>query len=452
MLKRIKVVVLGLIFALLLMEASLRIIGYVYTQVSSGRKVFVSPGRKDRAIKILCLGNSLTSGGPTPEDNYPVHLEKMLNSYYQGMNFIVINEGHANANSSEILSKLPAYIDKYAPDYAILTTGTPNLWNRYKYSDYLKRKSGKYSLFLWGDVYNTLFHEFRVFRLAGMILGDFLKNNTRKEAHEKDEQVEYKVPAHYDEVVQWTKNMWRVLFPEKTEPVSIDQKQADNAVKTLEDAVALAPENVTNYSLLGEIFMMQKDYPRAAQWYIRGIEADPYFRKDEENRCYCFLRWINENVHDAKVQGIISDYIKRCNIESNAHIFYNLKELKKKEIYDWIVDDVNEMLDIMEKAHVKAILHNYPPRDGSTARHTRMVNLILRNIAHERKIMFIDHEHLFREIWSKGDDRKRYHLVFYDTFIDFHLNREGYRRMAYYIFEAIRNSGFMEFEKSKIKE
>jgi len=192
--------------------------------------------------------------------------------------------------------------------------------------------------------------------------------------------------------------------------------------------------------------MIQKKYLKAAEWYMKGIDADPYFRGDEENRCYCYLRRIKENVPDPQVRNKISGYVKRFNPADNPHIFYNLKELRTQEIYAWIIDDLNDMLDIIKEKHIKIILHNYPPREGATAAHVKSVNGILRDTAYQRKIVFVDHERLFQEMWDSGYDPKRYHRM-HGQFMDFHLNEQGYERMAYYIFETIKENDFMGLEK-----
>lgn len=125
---------LGLAAALLLAEASLRIIGY-----ASGKKE-PPPAAAGSANTILCLGDSFTVGAEAAADrNYPRQLERLLNGNKQGLKFAVINGGVPGQNTTRILETLPREIARVKPALIVLLAGGANSWNYYGYYSYRHR-------------------------------------------------------------------------------------------------------------------------------------------------------------------------------------------------------------------------------------------------------------------------------------------------------------------------
>ncbi len=72
--------------------------------------------------RLLCIGESTTAmGGP---DSYPRQLERLLNKSRPGRcRFEVVNAGIPAATTTEILEKLPSWIERYNPDAVIAMMG-----------------------------------------------------------------------------------------------------------------------------------------------------------------------------------------------------------------------------------------------------------------------------------------------------------------------------------------
>jgi lysophospholipase L1-like esterase len=99
-------------------------------------------GGADGGVRILCLGNSYTAGvGATPGHGYCEELERLLraDARWGKLNPRVVNLGFPGRNSTEVLRALPAQVQEYRPELALLMTGEPNAWNEEGYQAFLAR-------------------------------------------------------------------------------------------------------------------------------------------------------------------------------------------------------------------------------------------------------------------------------------------------------------------------
>lgn len=131
--KKLLVIALGMLAALVLLEGGLRLAAFVELRRSEPRaKVNSHP------IRILALGNSYTQGvGARPGESYPDQLQKLLDARYPGQ-AAVFNEGAANANTRQLLRALPRQLQRYDPTIVVVMAGQPNHWNPYGYGAYLQ--------------------------------------------------------------------------------------------------------------------------------------------------------------------------------------------------------------------------------------------------------------------------------------------------------------------------
>ena len=113
----------GIFFALLILEAGLRVAGGAMLFLDNlrnkphGENVLQ---RKDTFI-VLCLGPCFTTGvGVMPEESYPSRLEDILTRHYPSRHFLVINRGVRGKNLSFFVNNLEPLIKKYHPDVVVL--------------------------------------------------------------------------------------------------------------------------------------------------------------------------------------------------------------------------------------------------------------------------------------------------------------------------------------------
>jgi len=116
---------------LVLTELGLRLVGYML--LHSKTPNINQPSLSEAYYFIICFGDSFTagSGASSSRFSYPSQLERILDSRYPGKKFLVVNEGLAGLNSSEIIrrmkERLPLYPRK--PDLIIVTLFHNNRWN-----------------------------------------------------------------------------------------------------------------------------------------------------------------------------------------------------------------------------------------------------------------------------------------------------------------------------------
>ena len=126
-LKRVALVLIGLLLPILLFEAGHRLVG---------ETLRVLDYRAERAVDaagrlILCVGDSHTYGTSIPRDAaYPAQLESHLNGIDPDGRYTVVNRGIPGLNSAQLASSLPAWIRDYRPDLVVVWIGTNNWWNR----------------------------------------------------------------------------------------------------------------------------------------------------------------------------------------------------------------------------------------------------------------------------------------------------------------------------------
>ncbi|NLO91426.1 MAG: hypothetical protein GX410_05480 [Elusimicrobia bacterium] len=110
--------VLSLVCATVLLEAGLRLAGW------AARPRL--PQKNSASKTVLCAGDSFVWGAGGK--SFPAQLQEILDLKKPGV-YRVLNAGTAGTNSAQMLSKLPAQLKLYRPDFLIILTGSSNYWN-----------------------------------------------------------------------------------------------------------------------------------------------------------------------------------------------------------------------------------------------------------------------------------------------------------------------------------
>ena len=157
--KKVIAFILGLVFSIVILELSLRTIGYMQNAELDKNQL-----SKNSKFRILNLGNSYTAGiGAPPGKSYSNQLNEMLNDvksdYYQ-----VINKGKGAVNSSYVRENTDEWLKEYSPQMVFIMIGEPNSWNKYGYWEFIKSRKGNKSAFMdmfweklrWMKIYKLL--------------------------------------------------------------------------------------------------------------------------------------------------------------------------------------------------------------------------------------------------------------------------------------------------------
>ncbi len=145
---------LSLFSFLILLEAGLRVGGFIFTlQKEQRNKISL----KDNEFRILCLGESTTAIGG--ENSYPSQLQAILNSRHPEIKFKVINKGRVSKQSQHILAELRENLEKYKPHLVITMIGVNEIIH---YADLVGKKN-----FL--DNVNNFFENFRTYNFFKLL-------------------------------------------------------------------------------------------------------------------------------------------------------------------------------------------------------------------------------------------------------------------------------------------
>ena len=107
-------------------EITLQLLGLVLPGWTS--RADAPPGG-ERAVTILCVGDSHTFGAPLPaEESYPAQLQGLLDARDPGR-YRVVNLGVPGMNSAMMANRFDANLARYRPDLVILWAGANNVWN-----------------------------------------------------------------------------------------------------------------------------------------------------------------------------------------------------------------------------------------------------------------------------------------------------------------------------------
>jgi len=120
--KRLGLVLLGCLLAVLVLELVLGALSTFYGH----RSGLLPPGS---GAVVLTVGDSHTFGVfYPPEESYPGRLQSLLDARSPGA-YRVVNLGLPGMNSSEVVTRLPDWADRYHPRFVVFCAGANNRWN-----------------------------------------------------------------------------------------------------------------------------------------------------------------------------------------------------------------------------------------------------------------------------------------------------------------------------------
>ncbi|MDD5746029.1 MAG: GDSL-type esterase/lipase family protein, partial [Candidatus Omnitrophica bacterium] len=124
--KKIGLVLLGVVLALLSLEIALRMAGFAFEKFA-GRSAVIE---KKKGLRILCLGDSYTYGlGVAREESYPAQLERLLRKEPGYDEVEVINCGKPGINTPLLAKDFRRLATRYQPDIVLLLIGVNDAWN-----------------------------------------------------------------------------------------------------------------------------------------------------------------------------------------------------------------------------------------------------------------------------------------------------------------------------------
>jgi tetratricopeptide (TPR) repeat protein len=262
------IVLSGLILSLVLLEAGLRLGGFIFSSVQGAGNL--RSAKQKGTYRILCLGESTTQG------QYPHLLEQVLNQRNVGVRFSVIDKGRGAINTSVILGEIEAYLTEYHPDMVVAMMGINDSGVKY------------YEDIRGSDTW--LFKHCRAYRFGSLLCMHFLKKIERKGAYETDKTNWERSPKPDERGTLIEKsgrsskasvgvmagsdsrNNERGHGPRSALPNSSGFFDTKNSLKK---AIELDSKNDKAYRELGRLYISRGEFSEADTFFKKALELDP---------------------------------------------------------------------------------------------------------------------------------------------------------------------------------
>ena len=369
-------------------------------------------------IRILCLGNSHTTGSTLGRDRaYPAFLQKKLNREHSNKSFFVVNRGVSNLNTAELLQRIDELIGNTRPDLVILRIGEANLWNHYNYNSFLRRSEGSNIIEKEFHSFYDLMYNFRTFRFLSVMYSRYIfsKNFEKDVTNKNTTDATIKYPKGFKESKKWYDGLiseWR----ESNASIKkkIDFKKFQENLRVFKTFLRENPQNPKGYRYLGRLYYILGDESKAAEFYMRGIEAAPKYRQSEENKNYAMIRWLKYQTDNRTLIERIDKFQSNLSKEKPASST-QFVILNRSQILSWVNSDLEKILEELKEKDVEVVIHNYHPRPPGKAseylrKYMRQLNQILKEKAEENNYTFVNNYKAFKERLEKGTDPRKLYL------------------------------------------
>lgn len=218
---------------------------------------------------ILCLGDSNTFGlGAKTQDSYPRQLEQLLLSRWPERRIQVINRGIPSFNSSQVLDRLPDFLEQTQPDFVLLMVGANDAWNFSKVDD-ATRQLIKIPLLTHLKIrLDRGLSYLQVYRLAKLVFVQRMRvQTTELQVASRTEQQKLAASGeqHAADPQPYLSLAW----------IALQERKLDQVVALASEAIRLAPESAAAYDLLGRAYRFKQNHEQSEAMMQRAIELDP---------------------------------------------------------------------------------------------------------------------------------------------------------------------------------
>jgi len=453
--QKIVTLLLGMLLALILLEAGLRLGGLVMFSLQEYRNQ--RSLRQRGEYRILCLGESTTVVG-----NYPALLEEELNRRNPAVKFSVLNKGVIGTNTSLILYNLTSNLDEYRPDMVITMMGLNDCGEHLPYEpisrlrviNFFKSfRTYKLTRLLWLHIVTRL----KEVGLVGYTaqLEPPLQPKGSPQVYKQEEAVEvspnndkayvelgrsYQLQNKFPEAEAAFKKDIE-LNPKNKEVylgigwIYLDQGKLSEAEAAFKKDIELNPQNGNAYLGLGFVYSRtQNKFPEAEAAFRKAIELNP-----KNDKAYLGLVWsyrklnkfpeaeailrkaIEHNPRDDKAYGALATlYQERGNLRLAGEYAKKAKESSLGYYRPITADNYHKLKAALDERGITYVCMQYPMRGIEPLKKIFQDN--------PQGIIFVDNERVFKEAVNKAGYREYFLNIFGGDFG--HCTPKGNRLLA----------------------
>jgi len=481
----------GVVFALVVLEIALRLLGSMHAREHAETWAVEETGRPEGCERlVLCVGDSWTEGiGAAVGNAYPDQLERLLDADPATADVCVVNRGRSAQNTALMLESLHGQIEALHPDLILVLCGHANQWNFHGGADYLRQHTA------WAGPLDAL-ARIRVFQL-GQALWYFGRRGEeipRRAAPPEPPTAEVRglalpVDADVEEAYASAED------PEELTWFYRDHEEFDRALAVLDLCVGdrvpgragcfdldsapdLEPDDreelVSLFAHRAQVHFLAYDTDRAAACITLAEAAHPerfdtlvqiaeyhaLAHRDDEALTWYRAAMSHYSPSDPLDLGTCSDIARtlfQADLHAEAEAFFVgaavtsdcAREFAaiarartrtdtggwESAMMAWAAADIAEVVRLGRAAGADVVLHDYPalyePYASHAAAHTRLME----GIARDHDVVFVSHREVFDDLVARTGSRAPYFAS------DGHCNDRGYGVMAGTLHRALGESG-----------
>ncbi|MBN1621081.1 MAG: tetratricopeptide repeat protein [Endomicrobiales bacterium] len=485
--KKLFLVITGILLSLLLLEAGLRMGGFFYLALQDYRNRLEI--KKEGAYRIMCLGESTTA------NQYPNFLEEALSNRIKGIKFTVIDKGIPGTTTDTILENLYYNIKQNKPDMIVAMMGINDRDEKndlgediFKSSKPLYKKLNIYKLFryLWMNVVKGFSeYKFSVKSPDAQLYINSGNSFTLKKEYKKAER-EYKTaaainPNHpwaYIGLVHCYEALGKHELADKNYKIAVgldfplkewvyialgncylDNKKFKKAEENYKMAAKTNPEAKWAYFSLGCFYGERGEYGKAEEMYKAIIKLNPKdfmaytglvdmykkrYKKGNKDKSLKLINLIRDSFADEKerpgndkftlsiIYGLLEVLYKEIDKNELAAKYFSMARNIRLEYFSLSAKaNYKKLAQIAQKEQIKLVCVQYPMLP---------VDSLKNMLDNSDKAVYVDNEKIFRE----AVEREGYDVYFNDIFGGYfgHCTDKGNKLLAQNIADAIIKEHF----------
>ena len=392
--QKIALVLFGLFLFFVLLEAGLRLGGFILLSMQEHRNL--QSIKQKGTYRILCLGESTTQG------QYPQFLEEALNQRNIEVRFSVVDKGRGGTNTSAILSQVEACLAEYHPDMVVTMMG---INDNGKHIPFEAVATSKGVLFI---------RSFRTYKLIRLLWLHILT---------KAKEVGF---YKLNEGRWFSRNLPRIGLKE-------DYAESISMEDSFKEAIEVNPKNGNACFELGRLYRDQDKFPQAEDAFKKAIELNP-----KNDDAYVELGWLYQDQYKlSQAEDLLKKAIELNPKNDRAYrsILILYEEIGKPELakeyaektnrlrlgyYNPVtVNNYRKLKEILDRKGIRLVCVQYPMRN---------VESLKKIFEKDEGIIFVDNENIFKEALKKASYKEYFRNMFGGDFG--HCTQKGNQLLA----------------------
>lgn len=456
---RIFSVFAGIVTVFILLETSLRIIGYYHEKQNINKNY---PLATDADRLIVCLGDSFTEGiGSSSKNDYPAVLDRLVKAEF-GTDYQVANFGQSGKNTKQIKDEFINYLSVKNPEVVILMAGSANYWNYYGFEDknefIYNIRTFKLIKLLWNQVFSDKTVKETVDRSNCFSGQDYVLNRNKFD----EKLYELALIADDDSAKNLTvrDSIYSLILSKSTQEFSAEYRNSLDS--DLQQLLLIYDFNKGSDI---DIKLLTSNYYRSVYFYLLSTKSEHFFKMTNLFMALSECPYLEDAYYDLIKENIYlpiskPDFDENKICIADTILYYKTKlglilpgainrkvfieesidlNIENGKINRWVEEDLEEIIVTCRQKGIRLIIMTYPFKYQNPL--YAPVNQILIDLSKKYHISIVDNFSIFDKI---SVDKDSYFVA------DGHCSDKGYKLIAENLFKLIKSEKMLVQPKEKV--